>query len=134
MAFGIVLGTMVSVIFGNILIRKKYGKILFSNLKNVFVIFLIGIISGLITFLFNVLIIETIIIGENFLITILRLAISFIFYLFVFFFSLALFSQITIEELEFFEKSFSKFPLINKLIIILSHIEKQIIKIRLKRD
>jgi len=134
MAYGIVLGTIVSVVFGNISIRKKYGKKLFGNLKNVVVIFFIGIISGLFTFFFNNVFIETIIEGEDFLFIILRLTISFSFYLFIFFFSLAIFSQISIEELEFFEKSFSKFPLINKLVIILSRIEKQIIKIRIRRN
>lgn len=134
MAYGIVCGTIVSVIFGNISIRKKYGKILFSNLKNVLIIFLIAIISGILTFLLHNYSLDIIINGEGLLITIIKLIISFTFYIVLFIFSIGLFCQISIEELEFFEKSFAKFPIINKVIIILSNIEKKIIKIKIKKN
>jgi O-antigen/teichoic acid export membrane protein len=126
MAWSIVLGSIISVIFGNILIRKEYGNVLFKNFKNVITILLIAAITGFLTFLlFN-----NIIISEEPLILITKLLLSFIFYAFIFLLSLGLLAQISIEEIEFFEKSFSKFPIINKIIPIISNIEKKIIKIR----
>ena len=130
--YGIVSGTVVSVIFGNILIRKKYGNNLFSNLKNVIMLFLIGIISGLIIFVFYTKILNVIITNEGLLFTIIKLMIAFTFYFIIYVCSIGLFSQISIEELEFFERSFAKFPIINKIIIILSKFEKKIIKMRTK--
>jgi len=133
MAYGIVCGTIVSVSFGNILIRKKYGNILFKNLKNVIFILLIAILSGFFTLFIYNNILEIVLIGEHVVFTIIKLLISFILYILIFLISIGLLSQISVDELEFFEKSFAKFPIINKIVKILSDIEKRIIKLRNKK-
>lgn len=130
-AYGIVLGYIISVIFGNISIRIKYGKILFDNMKNVSIIFFLSIISGFFTFFLYGIILSLIIPGEGMLITILKLILAFTFYAVLFLFLIGIFSQITVEELEFFETSFKNFPIINKVIILVSKIEKKIINLRI---
>ena len=65
--------------------------------------------------------------------SVIRLAITFIFYAILFLFLIGITSQITVDELNFFENSFAKFPLINKVITFLSTIEKTIINLRVKK-
>ncbi len=129
--FGIVIGTVISVFFGNLLMLKKYGKKLYSNLYNIIIIFLISIVCGFLTYLiFNILGIY--IYEDIILFTLLKLTIAFSFYIIVFLFLIGFFSQITVDELNFFENTFEKFPLINKIVLMISITEKKIIRIRKK--
>jgi len=130
--YGIFLGTIISVLFGNILIRVKYGNVLFKNIKNIIGIFSIAVMVGFLTFLlyhFLNILIET----HGILITIIKLTIFLVFYISLFLILLGIFSLITVEELDFFEKSFAKFPAISKIIMFLSKVEKKIIKIKIKK-
>ena len=127
--YAIFIGTIISVLFGNILIRVKYGNILFKNIKNIIAIFSTAVIVGFLTFLlynFLNIPIET----SEILITIIKLTIFLVFYISLFLILLGIFSLITVEELDFFEKSFAKFPVISKIIMFLSKVEKKIIKIK----
>jgi len=129
--YGIIVGSIISIIYGNILIRKKYGNILFENIRNIIGIFSIAIILGILTFyVYNFL--GIFIHGELIFITIINIIASLLFFLLLFLFLIGISSLITIEELEFFEKSFAKFPVINKVIILLSKIEKKILKVKIK--
>ncbi len=128
--YGIFFGTILSVLFGNILIRKKYGKTLFENFKNVVGIFSIAVLVGFLTF-YVYICLEIFIKSQGIFITIFKLLVSFTFYIGLFLLLIGVLSLITVEELEFYEKSFAKFPVISKVIMILSKIEKKIIKIKI---
>jgi len=130
--YGIFLGTIISVLFGNILIRLKYGNVLFKNLKNIIAIFLITVLVGFLTFfLYSYLII--LVQNQGILVTIITLTILLVFYISLFLILLGIFSLITVEELDFFEKSFAKFPVISKIIMFLSKVEKKIINLKIKK-
>ncbi|MFX1313778.1 MAG: oligosaccharide flippase family protein, partial [Promethearchaeota archaeon] len=129
--FGIVLGSVLSVIYGYLLIRIKYGKGLFSNLKNVFSIFLIAILLGIVIFYLNKTFISLIPVS-NFVIRITILAISFIIYGILFLFLIGIFSLINIDEINFLVKSFEKFPIINKILTILAKFEIKLINLKNK--
>ncbi|MFX1443897.1 MAG: oligosaccharide flippase family protein [Promethearchaeota archaeon] len=129
--FGIVIGTVISVFFGNILILKEYGKVLYSNLHNIIIIFVVSIFCGFLTYIiYNIL---GIFIYEDFILfKLLKLALAFSFYMIIFLLLIGFFSQITLDELTFFENTFEKFPVVNKIIFIISNFEKRIIRIRKK--
>lgn len=130
--YGIFLGTIISVLFGNILIRAKYGNVLFKDIKNIIGIFLVAVLVGFLTFyLYSFL--DILIESQGFLISIIKVTFFFIFYMGIFLFLLGILSLITVEELDFFEKSFAKFPVISKIIIVLSKVEKKIIKLKIKK-
>ncbi|MFX0071816.1 MAG: hypothetical protein ACFFAO_12065, partial [Candidatus Hermodarchaeota archaeon] len=118
------------VIFGNILIRLKYGKIMFTNYKNLFIILILSIFSGLITYFLYNNVIEIYLSGDNAILNIMKLLIAFIFYFGLFFFLIGIFSQISIEELTFFENSFKNFPIVNNIISLIIRVEIKIISIR----
>ncbi len=126
LVYGIVLGKLVNVIYGNALIRRKFGNILFKNSKNSYLICFMAIILGLFTFLlYNIL--EILIPIKNIIITILKMSIMLSFYLILFLILIGIFSLISVEELEYFEKSFKKFPIIGKILVLLVKVEKKII-------
>ncbi|MFX1277664.1 MAG: oligosaccharide flippase family protein [Promethearchaeota archaeon] len=129
--YGVVLGAVVGVFFGCILIRIKYGKVLFSNFKTIFLIFLLSIIIGVFIYYLNRSVMNIFPI-KGLVIRITFLAISFIIYGIIFLFLIGLFSLISIDEIDFVAYSFQRFPIIDKLIIILANIEKKIVNLRLK--
>ncbi len=132
LVYGIVLGKVVSVFFGNILIRRDFGNILFKNSKNSFLMTLIAIILGFITFwMYNIL--GILIPVKNLIVTILKLCFVLILYLTFFLILIGIFLLITIEELDYFENSFKKFPIIGKILVFLLKIEKKIILKRNKK-
>lgn len=128
---GIILGKAVSIIYGNIIIFKNYGTALYGNLKTVCLIFLVSILSGIITFLlYNIVII--VITPDGLLNNILILIIAAISYLGVFLFLIGIFLLISLEEVELMVKSFEIIPVFNKIFVLLGKIEKKILKIRLR--
>ena len=133
LVYGIVIGTSISVIYGNLLIRKKYGEILFNNLKNLIIMFLIAIICAFFTFLLYHYL-EAYIPSDLLFYIILKLVIAFAFYILLFLFLIGILSQITYQELNFFINSFERFPLINKIVLIICNIEKKILKISKNKD
>ena len=130
-AYGIVLGSTVSVICGNILLRKEYGNIFLGNFKNMFFIFIIAIVIGFLTYMLYGFL-NFVISANNVFYTVFKLGLAFTFYILIFLFSIGIFSQIDIEEIEFFEGSFKNFPLINKLIKLVCTIERKIINVRIR--
>ena len=131
LVYGVILGSIVSVLYGYIVIRKKYGKALFSNFKNVFLIFFIAIIIGVFIYYLNRTVLSILPI-KGIVIRIVFLAISIIIYGIIFLFLIGILSLISIDEIDFLANSFQKFPLINKVIKILAKIEKKIITLRFK--
>ena len=129
LVYGIVIGTIISVIYGNIVVRKKFGENLFNNLKNIIIIFLIAIICAFFTFLLYNYIADYIH-GDLFIYDVLKLLIAFSFYIILFLFLIGILSQITIEELNFFIDTFERFPLINKIVLFICNIEKKILRFR----
>jgi len=130
---GIILGKFVGVIYGNIIIYRNYGRVLYSNLKNVFYIFIMALLSGIITYIFyNIIIL--IIPPDGFLNNVLILGISFIIYLGLFLFLIGISLLITYEEIDVMVKSFKIIPVFNKIFFLLGKIEKKILKLRLRRE
>ena len=81
-----------NVIYGNALIRRKFGNILFKNSKNSYLICFMAIILGLFTFLlYNIL--EILIPIKNIIITILKMSIMLSFYLILFLILIGIFSM-----------------------------------------
>jgi len=129
---GFVIGDIFAVVYGNIMIRKKFGKELFGDFKNIMAIFLIAIISGIfIVFLYYLFLILFPV--QGYIINLSLLFISFIIYFGLFFLLIGFFSLVSDSEIDFFVRSFENFIVVNKLVHILAKIEKKIIKIGIKR-
>jgi len=128
MFIGILFGKTLSIIYGNIIIYKKFGKELYCNLKAVFLIFLVAIISGIIIYIFYSII--TTFLLSNELLNILFLIISFIAYIGLYLFLIGIFSLINNEEIDLIINSFEVIPILSKFFLILGKIEKRILKIR----
>ena len=129
---GLVIGSFLSVLYSNILIRKKFSKLLTIDFKHNFFFFVLAIICGITTFFASVFL-NCIIPNDNLLVKILILFICFIIFFCQYFIFVGLFSLITIEEVDFMANSFEKFPVINKFINFLAEIEKKIISISVFR-
>jgi len=128
---GIILGKLVSILYGNLMIHKYYGTVLYSNFKNVFSILFMALVSGLFTYIFyNILIIY--LPPDGLLITLFILISSFIIYLGLFLFLIGIFLLITYEEIDLMVKSFKIIPVFSKAFYLLAIIEKKILKIRLR--
>lgn len=130
--FGFVIGHIFAVLYGNIMIRKKFGKELFENLKNIMAIFLIAIISGILIFFgYNIFVTQFPV--QGYIIHIFILLISFIIYFGLFLILIGVFSLVSESEIDFLISGFENFPILNKLIHILAKIEKKIIKMGIRR-
>lgn len=128
--YGMFLGRLVALIYGNMIIYKNYGTVLYGNLKNIFYVFFTTILSGIITYLsYNFI---TIFIPvDGLLNNILVLGIIFFIYLGLLLFFIGIFSLITYEEIDLMVTSFQILPIFNKIFYIIGEIEKRILKIRL---
>ena len=130
--FGFVIGHIFAVVYGNIMIRKKFGRELFGNLKNIMAIFLIAIISGiLIFFVYNTFVTQFPV--QGYIIHIFILFTSFIIYFGLFLILIGVFSLVSESEIDFLISGFEKFPILNKIVHILAKIEKKIIKMGIRR-
>ena len=129
---GIIIGKTISIIYGNIIIYKKYGRVLFNNLKTVLLIFLMAVISGIITYIIYFSIVVRFIAPEGMLNNILIITISFGVYLGLFLFLIGIFLLITLEEIDLMVKSFQIIPGFSKIFYLLGRIEKTILRIRSK--
>ena len=128
---GIVLGKLISILYGNLMIHKYYGTVLYNNFKNVFSILLMSLLSGLFTYIFyNIIIIF--IPPNGLFITLLILISSFIIYIGLFLFLIGIFLLITYEEIDQMVRSFKIIPIFSKAFYLLAIIEKKVLKIRLK--
>ncbi len=128
---GIFIGQILSVVYGILLINRKYGRELLRNFKENVIIFLIATFGGIITFfLYNT--IKIFISIEILLIKLIFLGGVFLFYIIFFYFIVGILNLINYDELNFLEKSFIKFPLISKIFLFFSNVEKKIINLRKK--
>ncbi|MFX1392814.1 MAG: oligosaccharide flippase family protein [Promethearchaeota archaeon] len=123
---GLVLGELLSVIYGNIRIRKTYGNILFKNLKNIVGVLLIAILIGILIFILKNYLLNFYNIKEV-AFKILFLLILLFLYGIIFLITIGALSLISIGEINFFVKSFDKFPLINKIIKFLAFFMKKLL-------
>ena len=130
---GLVLGEAISIIYGNIVIRKRFGNVLFSNFKNLFFILLIGIIVGIMIFFINNFI-RQILPFNGLLLTLVSLFIVLILYITLYTLFIGLFSLISVEEIDFILSSFKKFPLIYRILQKFAKILKVIVNLRSKKQ
>ena len=129
---GIVLGSFISVLYANLSLRKKYGKILFNEFKQNFCFLILAIFCGITTFCANIFL-KNLIPIDNLFVRLLILLICFLIYCIQYLIFVGLFSLITIEEVDFMVNSLEKFPIINKIIKILAGFEKKLILINILR-
>lgn len=130
---GLVLGELLSVIYGNIRIRRIYGNILFKNLKRISGVFIIAILIGILIFLlknylFNLYNIKEVAFKIFFLFILLFL------YSIIFLITIGALSMLTISEIDFFVKSFGKFPVINKIIKFLAFFIKKLLFFKIEKS
>ncbi|MFX0142057.1 MAG: oligosaccharide flippase family protein [Candidatus Hodarchaeota archaeon] len=126
---GFVIGHIFAVLYGNIMIWKKFGTKFFGNLKNVIAIFIIAVLTGILVYLaYTVFLMYFPIRGYVFHISLL--VISFTIYFVLFLILTAFFSLVSESEINLLISSFEKFPILNKVFKILARIEKKIIKLR----
>lgn len=147
LVYGLVIGAALAVLFGYFIIRLKYGKGLFSNFKNIILIFLIAIITGICIYFLNrtilsLLPIKVYIDDENssfnllfrMCFIIVALTISALAYVMLFLLLIGIFSLICESEIDFLVKNLENFPIINNVVRFLAKIEKKLIKFRAKEN
>jgi len=129
---GFLLGEMISIIYGNILIRKKFGNVLFSNFKNLLFILFIGLFVGIIIFFINSFI-RQILPFNGLVLTFTSLFIVLILYFTLYILLISIFSLISVEEIDFMVSAFKNFPLIYPILRKVANLLKIIVQIRTKK-
>ncbi len=133
LVLGLIIGLFISTCVSNLLILRKYEKILLTDLNNQLKIFAIATISVVFSFIcYNVII--NIIPMRNLIIDLIILFSSLIINYVLFLFLTAIFSLITLEDLDTLENSFKKIILINKILALLSMFLKKVMKLRKKTE
>ncbi len=128
---GLIFGLLISTSAGILLVLRKYEKILLTDLANQLKIFLIATFSAIFSYIYYSVIIN--IIPIRILIIDLIVLFSSLVTNYVLFLSLtAIFSLITLEDLDSLENSFKKIILINKLLALLSVFLKKVMKLKKK--
>jgi len=128
-AFGISLGAILGLIFGLFLLKKKFGRTLLSEGRQISLTILI---SGVLSFimLLGYLLVEKFIVLNNEFMILLICGLAFILYYFSYFLVLIRINLINYTEIKFFMQEFQKIPLLNKFLPTLIKVANFFIRIR----